>query len=237
MIGKLLSSDFVKIRHTWIWLLIVLGPFGVISLQALNYSLRYDYLVSKLRDQVWVGLLSDIKMLAVLALLFGITLITSLIASIEHRQSSWKQLLALPVSRFSVFTSKYILSLFMMFTASLLLAIGSVLLGLLLGFGTNIPWALLLKNSFYPFLAAMPILALQQWLSTVIANQAIPLTCGILGTVVCIWSIKMPDWMPYKWPLLVNEAQIPEYSVMSGILIGFVVFLFSLAHFIRRDVD
>ncbi|MCM3292439.1 ABC transporter permease [Paenibacillus sp. MER 180] len=237
MIGKLLSSDFVKIRHTWIWLLIVLGPVGVISLQAINYSLRYDYLVSKLKDQVWIGLLSDIKMLAVLALLFGVTLVTSLIASIEHRQRSWKQLLALPVSRFSVFSSKYILSLFMMFTASLLLAVGSVLLGLLLGFGTDIPWFLLLKNSFYPFLAAMPILALQLWLSTVISNQAIPLTCGILGTIVSVYSIRMPDWMPYKWPLLVNEANIPEYSVIAGILIGFVVFLFSLVHFIRRDVD
>lgn len=237
MMGKLLSSDFVKIRHTWIWLLIVLGPVGVISLQAINYSLRYDYLVSKLKDQVWIGLLTDIKILAVLALLFGITLVTSLIVSIEHRQRSWKQLLALPVSRFSVFSSKYILSLFMMFTASLLLAVGSVLLGLLLGFGADIPWSLLLKNSFYPFLAAMPILALQLWLSTVISNQAIPLTCGILGTIVSVYSIRMPDWMPYKWPLLVNEANIPEYSVIAGILIGFVVFLFSLVHFIRRDVD
>ncbi|MCY9516219.1 ABC transporter permease [Paenibacillus apiarius] len=237
MIGKVLSSDFMKIRRTWIWLLIFLGPFGVVSLQAINFSLRYDYLTKLYADDLWGGLLNNVQYLAAPALLFGITLIASMIAGLEHRLNSWKQLLALPVSRFHVFTAKFALNLILLFGACVLLAAGSILLGAGLGFGWDIPWPRLFIISFYPFFAAMPVLAVQLWLSIVMRNQAIPLTCGIMGTILSLYSIKMPDWMPLKWPHLVNAADVPEYSVLAGLAAGAVIYAASLVHFARRDVN
>lgn len=237
MTGRVLAADFLKIRRTLVWFLVLLGPVGVVGLQALNFGLRYDYLVKQYANDLWYGLLSNVQFLAAPALLLGMTLLTSMIAGYEHQRNSWKQLLALPVSRFSVFASKLLLVLILLLVSCLLLAAGSVLLGFLLGFGMNVPVMHVIRISLFPLLAGAPILAVQLWLSVAVRNQAIPLTAGILGTVLSLFSIRLPDWFLWKWPLLVNEAGRPELNVWLGIATGIVVFLIGLTHFIRQDVN
>ncbi|UHA75584.1 ABC transporter permease [Paenibacillus sp. 481] len=236
-LGRVLSSDFIKIRRTWIWVLIFLGPFGVISLQALNFGIRYDYLVTRYASDLWGALLEQVSSLAMVALLFGITLVASMIAGLEHKQHSWKQVLALPISRTSVYTSKLILCLILLFVSCLLLVVGTVILGVGLGFGWEVPWTKLLSNCFYPLGAAMPIVALQLWLSIVVRNQAVSLTVGILGTVVSLFSFAMPDWFPYKWIHLAIKSHVPEHLVMAGLAAGAIVYGFSVIHFFRKDVN
>lgn len=236
MIGRVLAGDFIKIRRKAIWFLVFLGPFGVIALQAANYGLRYDYLVSQYQDDLWGALLGSIHYLAVPAILFGMTILASMTAGIEHQMNSWKQVLALPVSRFHVYLAKFILNTLLMFAACSLLAAGSIALGLILKFGTDFPLALVLQISFYPFFAGLPILALQLWLSITMKNQSIPLTVGIVGTIVSLFAAGLPDWFIWKWPLLVNAANVPEYSVIAGVSTGIILFACGLVDFLRRDV-
>ncbi|MDX8361591.1 ABC transporter permease [Cytobacillus sp. IB215316] len=237
MIAKVLSSDLLKVRKKMIWFLIFLGPFGVIALQAVNFGVRYDYLTNYYAADLWGGLLENIQQLATPTLVLGIAIITSMIANIEHQVNSWKQLLALPVSRITVFSSKLYLSAMLLFLSCLLLGIGSIILGFIFKFGVSIPYIQLLKVSFYPFFAALPILTLQIWLSIVFKNQAIPLTIGILGGVLSMYSIMLPDWIFWKWPMLINDWSKVEYTVLAGILVGMIIFMLSLIDFGRRDVN
>jgi hypothetical protein len=236
MIAQVLAADFIKIRRKAIWFLVFLGPIGVIALQAVNFGLRYDYLIGVYKDDLWNGLLENIRFLSVPAVLFGMTIITSMIAGIEHQMNGWKQVLALPVSRFSVYAAKFILTTLLLLVSCGLLAVGSIVLGLLLKFGSDFSLVAILQGSFYPLLAAMPILALQLYLSITMKNQAIPLTVGIVGTIVSLFAMLLPDWFLWKWPLLVNEANKPEYSVMAGLSVGIVFFTCGLFDFLRRDV-
>lgn len=237
MIGRVLASDFVKIRRTMIVFLLFFGPFGVIGLQALNFGLRYDYLVKEYADDLWGGFLSNIQFLAAPALLLGLTIVISMIAGYEHQLNSWKQLLALPVTRFSVMASKFLLNFLLLLVSCILLAAGAVLLGLALGFGSGIPWGDVARMAFYPFVAALPIFTLQLWLSVTMKNQAIPLTVGIVGTILSLYAMILPDWVMWKWPLLINDAKKPELSVLAGAAGGAVLFLLASLHFSRKDVN
>lgn len=234
MIARILAADFLKIRRKMIWGLAFLGPFGVVALQAINFGLRYDYMTKKYAANLWEGMLDNIQYLSVPALLFGITLVTSMIAGIEHQMNAWKQLLALPVSRRSVFTAKFVLCLALLFVSCALLAGGSMLLGWALGFGTDFPYGAIAKIALLPLIAAMPVLALQLWLSITMRNQAIPLTVGIVGTVLTMFARVLPDWVIWKWPLLLGDH--PDDFVRLGASVGLALLVAGIADFARRDV-
>ncbi|MGZ9587307.1 ABC transporter permease [Paenibacillus marinisediminis] len=237
MLLRMLSSDRLKLRRTWIFALVFLGPCGVIGLQAVNWGRRYDYLINKYKDDLWGTLLLDVSYLALPALLLGITLVASILCSIEHREQSWKQLLSLPVRRTTVFLSKFIWIQILLFLACTLLTAGTLLLGTLLGFRAGeIPWADLFVLCYLPWLAAMPIIAVQLWVSLVMKNQATALTLGILLTVMSLYAMQLPNWVPLKWPMLPAEMGGAGVSVAAGMITGLVIACMSLVHFVRKDV-
>lgn len=231
-----MASEFIKIRRKMILFLVVLGPLGVIGLQAANFGLRYDWLTKVYKDNLWVGLIDNATMLAIPTLLIGLTILTSMIATIEHQTNAWKLTVALPVSKRTIYFSKVILSFLLLTLSCLLLFVGTIVLGITLKLGMDIPFLYLLKKSYFPFLAAMPLLSIQIWLSITIKNQAIPLTIGILGTILTLYGGSFPDWFPWKWPMLSNQWNEPLYFVVFGLITGIILTLLSMMDFNRKDV-
>lgn len=232
---RVLASDLYKIRKKMIWFLVFLGPVGVIALQAVNFGLRYQYLTHIYADDLWGGVINNVLFLSIPALLMGITILASMIANIEHQTHAWKQVLALPISRTNVFTAKFMLTCLLILVSSTLLCIGAAVLGLSLGYGTDIPYGELLSMAYYPFLASMPFVALQVWLSVMIKNQAVPLTIGITAAILSLSGPSVPEWVPFTWPYLANS--LPLYYVSAGLALGSAVYLFGLMKFIRKDVQ
>jgi len=236
MMLRMLGADLLKLRRKMVWLLVFLGPLGVVGLEAANFFIRYDYLTKRYAANLWQGLIGETQSLSAAALLLGIAILTSMTAGIEHQMNAWKQLLALPIPRRSVFAAKFVVQVLLLTISCATLAIGTIGLGLALGFGWEFELQLILKACFYPFIAALPILALQLWMAITLRNQAIPLMVGIVGTALLLFAFKIPDWLPWKWPLLVNEAGKPEYSVLAGAGTGLVLLLLGVIDFSRRDV-
>lgn len=235
MISNLIKSDFLKIRRKGFWLLTILGPFGVVALQMVNYGLRKDYLLQQ-SDDDWFYYLGNVGGFTPLALVLGITILTSFMASIENETNAWKQLIALPVSKLTVYLSKFTVLTCLLIISSLLLCIFTLAYGIFLDLGSDIPYYDLIKYSIYPFLASLPILSLQLWVATVCQNQGIPITVGILGFVLTYSAFVLPDWIIWKWPSLMNEANDPVQNVLLGIGVGCLLYLIGMFDFTRRDV-
>src|SRR5690606_29148143 len=106
MIGTLLRVDLLKIRRKGMWFLTFLGPLGVVSLQIVNYGVRKEWLLQQ-SDDDWLYYLDWVHAFTPLALVLGIAILTSFMASIENETNAWKQLLSLPVSKMSVYLSKF----------------------------------------------------------------------------------------------------------------------------------
>ena len=114
---RIMASEFLKIRRKMILFLVFLGPIGVISLEAVNFGIRYDWLTGIYKEDLWGGLIGEVSMLSIPTILIGLTILTSMIANIEHQTNAWKQLLALPISKSKVFTGKVLLSVLLLLTA------------------------------------------------------------------------------------------------------------------------
>lgn len=236
VLRRVLAADLIKLRRTFVPGLVVLGPLGVIALQAINFTLRYDWLTKQYAEHLWGGLIDNIKFLAVPALMSGIAIVASMMAGYEHQTNAWKQTLALPVPKAAVYTAKMAVLLFLLFCSCTLLAAGIVILGLSLGFGTGIPIGLVLHTAYLPLLAAMPFVSLQVWLAVMMKNQAIPLTVGILGTVFNLYSAVMPDWFPWKWPYLLPGEMSTLLILCIAVSVGFVLYSMGIIHFRVKDV-
>ncbi|MBP1991449.1 ABC transporter permease [Paenibacillus eucommiae] len=235
---RVLASDFLKLRRTMIWFLVFLGPIGVVGLQAANFGLRYDYMKQQYASDFWGGLITNTGMLVVPVLLMGLTIVASMIANIEHQTNAWKLLLALPVSKLTIISSKFVCLAVLLLCSSTLLWMGTIILGLCLGMDSSqIPFDQLLQLAYYPYLAAMPFLALQAWLSMSIRNQAIPLTAGIVGMLLSFFAFILADWLPWKWPYLKNEWNEPLYSVAAGLVLGLLLYVIGMLQFVRKDVN
>lgn len=237
MIGRALSADFLKIRGKGIWFLIVIAPIGLVAMQALNFGLRYDYLVARSQGNLWAPLISNILMFVPLALFMGSTLVSSMLAGVEHQLSSWKQLLALPISRTAVFVSKFLVCTLMLAVSCLLLSIGTTVLGLILGTNTPPPWSDLVRIGFFPLLGALPVMALQLYLSLTFKNQALPVTLGLAMAISSLFTGQLAEIMPLNWPTLAFQAKNYVFYLSAGVILGLLILGAALVHFNRKDVD
>lgn len=235
MIRNLIVTDFLKIRRKGFWFLTFLGPFGIVAMQMVNYGVRKDYLLQQ-SDDDWGYYLVNVSSFTPLAIVLGIAILTSLMASLEDETNGWKHLIALPVTKINVYLSKFTVVFSLLFLSSVLLMFFTLGFGVFLDLGEPIPYINILKYSFYPILAALPVLALQLWIAVVSQNQAIPITTGIIGTILAFAGSALPDWMIWKWPSLINEWEKPIINVELGISVGIVLYIVGMVDFNRRDV-
>ncbi|GGF65034.1 ABC transporter permease [Paenibacillus albidus] len=237
MMLRALSADWLKIRGKGLWFLVFLGPLGIVAMQGLNFGLRFDYLTKEYSDDLWGGLLDNIANYVPVALYLGGTLLCSMIANVEHQTSAWKQLLALPVSRTAVFMAKLLLCLLLVAVSCLLLSAGSVILGLILGFKMDlIPWGDILRIGFMSYLATLPVLILQLWLSLSFRNQTLPVSIGLTLSMGSLFATFLTEFMPLTWPYLAWNAPNPIWFSGAGLLLGMLLIVPSAVHFARKDV-
>ncbi|OXS72839.1 permease [Lysinibacillus sp. KCTC 33748] len=235
MIGKLLTSDFLKIKRKGLWFLTALGPIGVVAMQMVNYGVRKDYLLEQSEDD-WGYYLLNVHSFTPLAIVLGIAILTSFIASIENETNAWKQLIALPVSKLTVYLSKFSVLAILLFLSSTILMLVTLAYGVFLDLGDSTPYMEIAKFAYYPYFASLPILALQLWIASVCHNQGIPITVGIFGVIFAYSSFVLPDWMIWKWPSLMNQWDEPVINVVLGISIGILLYIIGMIDFARRDV-
>lgn len=235
MIGTLISVELLKIRRKGFWFLAWLGPFGVVAMQMVNYGVRKDWLFRQ-SDDHWGYYLDNVMSFTPMALVLGATILTSFLNSVENETGAWKQVLALPVSRYGVYLAKFTVLAGLLLCSSFLLASFTLAYGLVLELGPDIPWMKLIQSSFYPFFAVLPVLALQCWIATISQNQGVPIALGIVGTILTTYGAALPDWLIWKWPTLLNQWNEPLMNVGLGIGIGLVLYAIGMADFARRDV-
>lgn len=235
MIKNLIRTELLKIKRKGFWLLCFLGPFGVIVMQIVNYGVRKEYLL-KQSDDDWSYYLDNVSSFTPLAIVLGITILTSLMTSIEDETNAWKQLMALPVTKWNVYLAKFTVLFSLFLLSSCLLMLFTLGFGVYLRLGDAIPYFSIIQYSFYPFFAALPVLALQLWIAVVSKNQGIPITTGIIGTILSFSGDALPDWFIWKWPSLVNAWEKPILNVVLGITFGCVLYLAGVFDFNRRDV-
>lgn len=205
--------------------------------------------------QGWMFFLYQFPMLNCIIMPVIAAVVASRLSEVEHRGQTFKLLeTMMPVRR--LYAAKFIWgSIYMLGAALGQLAI-IIGMGLVLQFGGSVPWGALAGYLFFTVVVSLTIYAFQQGVSLLVANQMVPMTLGLVGGFIGLFSMFFPQgfqklvlWSYYGVLMQVGmnwdqATRATDFYWMPIDWIGFILILvyFGLIYgigqmlFVRREV-
>ncbi|QSX24446.1 ABC transporter permease [Priestia megaterium] len=180
--NNVMYSEKMKLKRTFITPVTLIYPFGIVMLSFLLILMQKNNFMER-NYNMWDAMVVMTQFVIMFLIPLAITIISSNLINVEHQTNSWKFLFALPVGKSQFYFSKLLYLLKLCFFSALIIFIGFILIGKTLGFSGGVPYLLLLKAAFLPYLGSFPIITFQLWMSIQFKNQAFPIGIGILGAI------------------------------------------------------
>jgi hypothetical protein len=207
------QSEWLKTKRSLAFWMVVVGGFFTPAVIIVARLVRYSRLPEIYSDDNFWALLwkNSWETMAIFFLPLGAILSTSLIAQIEYKNNTWKQLHALPLSYTTIFFSKLAVILVLMLQFFVLFNLGiyfSAVVPYLLVSGTPypqqaMPYRFFLNENILYFVDTLPIVALQYLLSLRYKNFLVPVGLGFLFWVGALASLSWQFGyiIPYTYPM------------------------------------
>ncbi|KNF09048.1 hypothetical protein CLPU_4c00940 [Gottschalkia purinilytica] len=242
---KVLSLEFFKLRRKWIFVMITL----FLGAEILWTFISVGMSIARHPDSTgWEALL--VTLASMNGLFFPIisAIVVSRICDMEHKGSTWKLLIPASVKLKDIYAAKYVCACILMLYAVVLQVIAITIFGITNSFSSPVPLSWLLQFIVGTMFTNMTILALQQWVSLSVKNQAFALCLGMLGgfigmtadlfpTVISrifIWSYYT-KLCPVTYHYINNSAKYITQHLRLGTLT--VVFLTGIIFYIAGNLQ
>ncbi len=242
-IFRVMHAEMLKLKRTLAFRMVFVAPVLVV---ALIFFILYEKKDFKPDFDLWDSVLKiALNFWAVFMMPLLITLETALLSGLEHGEKQWKHILALPVTRKSVYLVKLL-------TVHILILISMtvlIVLALLVGFlfmkirpalaNAGLPqWGWLFKHACYVWLASWLIMAIHTWISIRWASFTVTLGAGIAGTFFALFaaSAKFGKYYPWLLPVNVFSDERLAMALWIGVVGGIVATVLGCWDFVRRDV-
>lgn len=240
-----LQSEFYKSRKTLgFWSAIIL-PLVICLLVFMGFYSDSAKLVKFPGMLLWMrfsGIIFNVMGPLLLPML--VIFIAYSVNSIEHKADSWKTLFSLPISKWAVYSAKFIYALFLIALSLFLFLSFTIVLGNLLGslkpelhFADYHMEGLLIQAYIKLFLSSLGILSVQVLLSLLWADFLKPMGLGFVGTIAGAITAgvgwKYAYLFPYASPSLSvkslplpksDKTNIPVDIFTDNIYVSLIVF-------------
>ncbi|MEM9599538.1 MAG: ABC transporter permease [Pseudomonadota bacterium] len=237
---RLLLAEWLKLRRSLIWLLILSVPLmvfllGVAVIATGNSTDQWDMLA-----------MSGAAIWSFFLLPMTATALTALIAQLEHGSRGWSFMLALPHRKMAVFTAKALIVLAVMALISALVALANIASGIVAGWiapdramqGT-LPLALLAGIMSKMWLTGLLVVAIQFAVAMRYASFAVPIVVGIAGTFVAVVATSAKQGLYFPWLMATNvlntDPARAEQALLMGSTGGVIVFTAAILWLSQRD--
>ena len=230
-------AEMLKYKRTYALALATLAPLFIAGMFFAIYFFKAEKLVKPGSNGI-VGLLDgSISSASYMLFTFYLILLTILIHQVEHRANSLKDLFSYPVSYFSTYTSKWIVS-FMLVGLSLALyvifSLASVWLlsikypSLIWFAGT--PFLFFMKQVCIVFAATLLLMSIQFLIALRWSNAIVAFGVGIVGfisAVILVQGWEYVHYHPYATGMLsylrtLGRGDVSLVQYLSFNAIGFV---------------
>ena len=211
MLRRCISAEWVKLRHSHIWLILMILPVVSVLIGSANFYMNQGVLKKE-----WYSLWSQV------GLFYGEFFFPILIAicsaymwRLEHLNKNWNMIMTAPVSAASIFLSKLIvvgvLLIFLQGFFFLLYFFGGKLLGLTSALPRELPgW--LLRG----WISALTISTLQLALSMCIRSFAVPIGMGLCATFLGLGMYILNFGMFFPHSLLTIGMGVLSQTSLSS---------------------
>ena len=224
-----LRAEFMKIRRSAAFWLVIAGSAFLPALMFLMYTTRPDVFVKRLGKDPWMGhILQGFEGASFFLWPMLIIIVASLVTQIEFRNNTWKQVLASPLRIGDVYFTKFIVIQCMILSAYLLFNIDMVLTALLTevfhpayAFVHNpVPLRSMLQLDGKSYIAILGMTTIQYCVSlrfkNFIASIGIGLALIIAGLMMIPWDKVV--YFPYAYSALSfirNSATATDFKVLK----------------------
>ncbi len=232
-----LQAEILKYKNTWALYLSIGAPLFITSVMFLVFYFKGQEILQD-TPEPW-AIWSSYNINSGLSILYPLflILITVLVNNTEHSNNSWKHIFALPVSKTTIYRSKYLFVLLLVFFSICIYTI------LILAYGNALAWFRPELN-FVPFeytlrilnlvaqgfAAALGILSIQFFVSWRWRSVVVPIG---LGMAMFVFSMVLSRWeyivyFPYAYPLFaaVKANFDDSVAISAQVWYGCGVFVF-----------
>ncbi|GIO37029.1 multidrug ABC transporter permease [Paenibacillus antibioticophila] len=239
--NKLLTAEFMKIQWRLIAVLILIALIADVSLASSNWGM-----LSAVYEPSWPNYLMYIINLHTaffFPLLSGT--IAGLICLYEHRSGGWKQLLATPYSRSSIYSAKYAVLLCMLAIIQVLFIAAEIGSGMIAGVEGPVDWLFVVSSAVLGWFGILPLAAIQLWFSSRFKNFGIAFSINVVCVLLNIVFSGLPStlgmWFPFVLPFYTMMPQgtpfsprVQEWSLYAMVGISFVFYFLLGKYMFRR---
>lgn len=186
---KALYFEFYKLRRKKIFLMITLflGLEIFWALMSVSISMSRNP-----NSPVWESILSTVASMNGLFLPIICAIVSSRICDMENKGNTWKLLISTGIHRRTIYSSKYLCSCIIMLFGVLLQILTIIFFGIMKDSTVMLSLPLIIKFTGGTMLTIMVILALQQWITLAVKNQAFALCFGMVGGFLGMTSMFFP---------------------------------------------
>lgn len=243
-----LQSEFYKSRKTLAFWSAILLPLLICFLMSWGFISQASKLAANPGAVLWFRYISSILgTMGVLLLPILVIYNTYAITNMEYKGDTWKSLFSLPLSKFSIYASKYIYIVLLTFITMSLFVIFIILSGhgieLIkpeLKFGDYNANTIILRSFTKLFLSAIGIISIQFLMNLMWNDFLKPFGIGFLLTIMGIITAsvnwKYVTYVPYAFPNLTvnnimqtkgdfNKMVIFDTAIYNSIICGVAIFV------------
>jgi hypothetical protein len=217
-----LQSEFYKSRKTLGFWAAILLPLLLMLFISVGYYTNSNKMIGTPGMLMWLRFAGlALNIMGALLLPMFVIFIAYSVNAIEHKADTWKTLFSLPISKWSIYSAKFLYALFLVFLAMMLFALFTIGFGNLLGlinpqlrFADYHMELVLVQIYFKLFLSALGILSIQFLLSLLWTDFLKPMGMGFLffmsGAIAAGSNWKYAYTIPYAHPMLALQSMFPR---------------------------
>jgi len=211
---KEVNLELYKLRHKHLFLMVTLFLLVEIGWAFMASSMS----ISRNPDNAgWEPLIAMLSSMNGLFLPILTAICVSRICDMEHKGNTWKLLLTASVRRAKLYGAKYVSASIVMLWACMLQVLAIIAFGIINGIEQSVPLFLLIRFLIGTVLTNMVIIALQQWVSMAVKNQAFALSLGMVGGFIGLVADLLPSgvrrmfvWSYYTGLSPITQSYISE---------------------------
>ncbi len=229
MLLRLLKAERLKLKRSPVWIAFLLMPIIPALLGTLNYMNNLEIL-----KEEWFSLYTQHTIFTCYFFLpLTVGIYTSYIVYQEENNHNWNKLLTMPVSRGTVFMSKFIMAGFMILISEIWIFVLFVISGKVIGLSSPIPFEHIFTWCALGTLGGLVMAAAQLLVSLVIKNFAVPIGFSFAGGLSGLFFLAkdLGHIWPYSLMAYGMESNAPQELTTEGYPQFIIMCIFYIALF------
>jgi lantibiotic transport system permease protein len=247
MFVRVLSTEALKLKRTLALWMVLVSPLVMVLLQfAISAKGARGFILGA--KDAWPPMVRQtVEVWSLVMMPMFVTLETSLLAGLENTGKNWKSLLALPAPRWTIYISKLVITVGLLWAAHAVLIAGTIGSGMVLRM--VFPKLSLGSMPLTPFVipmlrvsaATLLAVVIQHWVSLRWHSYTVAMGFGMCAMIMGIFAVQSPtlgSWFPWSLPIraVLDGATGPDRITALAVGGAVVATVVGCWEFVRREI-